>query len=97
MTKCESCGSDVGYEAAIDVKVTCSRCVMLRISRQESRDEARLAALDPAEVKSLRKGLGWTQADLAQVLRLPTKQVSDFERGLALPPEALYRWAQQEA
>lgn len=97
MTKCESCGSSVGYVAASDVKVTCSTCVMQRITRQESQLEARLATLDPAEVKSLRKGLGWTQADLALVLRLPTKHVSDFERGLALPPEKLYAWAQQES
>ena len=97
MTKCESCGSDVGYEAAADVKVTCSTCVMSRITRQELRDEARLATLEPDTVKGLRKGLGWTQADLALVLRLPIQQVSNFERGLALPPEALYRWAQTEA
>ena len=92
MTSCTSCGSDVGYLAAEDVTVTCSRCVMRRCQGQESSDKAELARLEPAEVKVLRKAKGWTQADLALVLRLPVNKLSAFERGIELPPVEVVEW-----
>lgn len=93
MTLCAKCDSDVGYQADEDVSVTCSRCVQQTCHAAECGDEAELASLDPEVCKARRKDHSWTQADLALKLRLPVRQVSEFERGLALPPRELYDWA----
>lgn len=96
MTLCANCASDVGYDAEDDVLVTCSRCVQAKCLRLEAGDEARLARIDPDEVRRLRKERGWSQSDLAIALRLTTNQVSAFERGLRLPPKRLADWVEAQ-
>ena len=96
MTKCESCGAGVGYRAADGVTVICARCVMTRCNTITAAETARLEALDPDVLKTLRKARGWTQADLALALRLPVTQVSAFERGKGLPPVELVDWTEQQ-
>jgi transcriptional regulator with XRE-family HTH domain len=66
------------------------------LDHREAQNKALLSQLDAEIVKQLRRGKDWTQADLAQVLKISVTKVSDFERGKALPPKTLYDWAMEQ-